>query len=64
MATRSQELVFLVRIWLHGGDDPGAGELRGAIHDVRSGQRFYVAGTRDIADFIDARIVETKRSAR
>ncbi len=61
MKTQPDELVFVVRMWMH-GDDSGQGpEWRGAVHDVRSGQRYYAAGTRDIADFIDARIAaETK----
>jgi hypothetical protein len=58
MKSRSDELVFVVRVWLPDRSDVG---WRGAIIDVRSGLRFYAAGTRDIADFIDARIAETAK---
>ena len=49
--------VFLVRMWLHGerGDDA---RWRGSVHDVESGQLFYVADARDVADFIDAKLAE------
>jgi hypothetical protein len=55
------ELVFLVRMWMQGGDHEG-GEWRGSIQEADSGRRFYVTGTRDLADFIAARMAEkTKR---
>jgi hypothetical protein len=56
MNSESEELVFVVRVWLQ--TVRYAGEWRGAILDVASGQRFYAVGTRDIADFIDARVAE------
>jgi hypothetical protein len=59
------ELVFLVRMWVQGGDTPGRGEWRGAVQEVASGKRFYVTGARDIADFIDARLTaEAERKKR
>ncbi len=64
MRSPSDELVFVVRLWVQGGDASGQGEWRGAIQDVTSGQRFYVAGTRDIADFIDARMSERGKPVR
>ncbi len=56
------ELVFVVRLWRGHGESADGAAWRGAIHEVQSGTRFYVAGTRDIADFIDARLAE--RNAR
>jgi hypothetical protein len=52
------ELVFVVRMWRGRGEAADGGAWRGAIVEVQSGTRYYVAGTRDIADFIDARLAE------
>jgi hypothetical protein len=52
------ELVFVVRMWRQGGrdDDP---MWRGSVNQVNVDGRFYVAGARDVADFIDARLAQT-----
>jgi hypothetical protein len=60
MESPTAELVFVVRLWRGHGDAPDGTAWRGAIVEVQSGKRFYVAGTRDIADFIDARLAERK----
>ncbi len=54
--------VFLVRMWLHGGEPEAGGTWRGSIHDVESGRIFYLADTRDVAEFIDARLSERTKS--
>ncbi len=56
MKTRPDQLVFVVRMWVQGGDDPAAREWRGSVQEVASGVRIYVVGARDVADFIGARI--------
>jgi hypothetical protein len=63
----ADELVFLVRMWVQGGGGDGAaggGEWRGSIQEVDSGRRFYVTGTRDLADFIAARMAEKTHPPR
>jgi uncharacterized protein (DUF2147 family) len=52
------ELVFVVRMWLQGESGSEDGSWRGSIQDVNSGKRFYVVGTHDVSDFIDARLNE------
>ena len=64
MKAQPDELVFVVRMWQQGSDTADGVHWRGAVHDVRSGQRYYAAHTRDIADFIDARIAANKNSER
>jgi hypothetical protein len=59
-----EELVFVIRMWVHAEDElDGAGTpaWRGAVHELKSGQRFYVSGPRDVADFIAARIADKSR---
>jgi hypothetical protein len=43
---------------VQGGDIPGVCAWGDAIQEVGSGRRLYIAGTRDIADFIDALIAD------
>jgi hypothetical protein len=57
MKTRPEQLVFVVRMWVQ-RDIPGASVWRGAILEVASGKRLYVAGARDIADFIEALLAQ------
>ncbi len=52
------ELVFVVRMWLQGESGSEDGSWRGSIQDVNSGKRFYVVGTHDVSDFIEARLTE------
>jgi hypothetical protein len=33
-------------------------EWRGSVHEIDSGIRFYVSGTRDVAEFIETRMAE------
>lgn len=58
MAT-PKEFVFVVRIRLQPGEASSEPRLRGSIQDVNAGTRFYVSGTRDIADFIAARMADS-----
>jgi hypothetical protein len=58
MERPADQLVFVVRMWVQGGDNPAAREWRGLAQEVSSSARVYVAGARDIADFIDARLAE------
>jgi hypothetical protein len=62
MKQQPDEIVFVVRMWVRGDDRPAEGDWRGSVHDVQSGQRFYVSGTRDIADFIGTRLAERSRA--
>jgi hypothetical protein len=52
------ELVFVVRMWLQGESSSQNGSWRGSIQDVNSGKRFYIVGTHELSDFIDARLNE------
>jgi len=54
--------VFLVRMWQHGGEPEAGGSWRGSIQDVESGRIFYLADTRDVAEFIDARLSERTKT--
>jgi hypothetical protein len=58
MERPADQLVFVVRMWVQGGDNPATREWRGSVQDVTASVRAYVAGARDIADFIDARLAE------
>jgi hypothetical protein len=49
------ERVFLVRMWQQGGERV---LWRGSVHEIGSGARFYVAGARDVADFINDRLAD------
>ncbi len=49
---------------LQDGSRPDEAEWRGSIHEVGSGLRFYVTGTRDVADFIGARLAEKAERSR
>jgi hypothetical protein len=53
--TNRGELVFLVRMWRE-GDSQNEGDWRGSVQEVESGTRFYVSQTRDISDFVAARL--------
>jgi uncharacterized protein (DUF2147 family) len=45
-------------MWLQGESATDDGSWRGSVQDVNSGKRFYIAGTHDLTDFIDARLNE------
>jgi hypothetical protein len=44
-------------MWLDVEGADGA-QWRGSVHDVESGQLYYVADARDVADFIDTQLAE------
>jgi hypothetical protein len=54
----------MVRMWAQTGDDAVLGEWRGSVADVESGVRVYVTGTRDVADFIAARMIVAREPSR
>jgi hypothetical protein len=58
MKRPAEQLVFVVRMWVQGGENPAVGEWRGSVQEVTSGVRVYVAGARDVADFIGSRLAE------
>ncbi len=58
MDNETNERVFVIRMWFQTAPDTEQREWRGSIQDVTAGLRLYVTGTRDIADFIDARLGE------
>jgi hypothetical protein len=58
--TERGERVFLVRVWRESGEPFDAREWRGSVYEIESGIRFYVTGTRDIADFVAARLAVKK----
>jgi hypothetical protein len=58
MKRPAEQVVFVVRMWVQGGGNPAVREWRGSVQEVASSARVYVAGARDIADFIGARLAE------
>jgi hypothetical protein len=38
----------------------GTGEWRGSVHEVASGRRLFITQTREVADFIEARLAEVR----
>jgi hypothetical protein len=44
-------------MWVERGS-PGDGVWRGSVHDVASGNKLYVTGAAEIADFIAGRLSE------
>jgi hypothetical protein len=57
VASRRDERVFLVRMWLERSTSQ-RDSWRGSIQDVVSGRKFYVTGPGEIADFIAVRLDE------
>ena len=53
MKSASEPLVFVVRMWIQTADGTSGPQWRGSVKDVDAGLLFYVAGARDVADFID-----------
>jgi hypothetical protein len=47
-------------MWRESGEPFDAREWRGSVYEIESGIRFYVTGTRDIADFVAARLAVKK----
>lgn len=35
-------------------------EWRGSVHEVASGRRLFITQTREVADFIEARLAESR----
>lgn len=56
MTNERAEVVFLVRMWKQRIEENGNGEWRGSIHQIDSGSHYYVAGAREVADYIAARL--------
>ncbi|HTA38486.1 MAG TPA: hypothetical protein VK760_05400 [Candidatus Acidoferrales bacterium] len=56
MTNERAEVVFLVRMWKQRIEESGSGEWRGSIHQIDSGSHYYVAGAREVADYIAARL--------
>lgn len=57
MNAKRRDVTFLVRMWRN-DEAGGDGEWRGSVHEVASGRRLFVTQTRDVADFIAARLAE------
>jgi hypothetical protein len=57
---KRRDMTFLVRMWLN-EEAAADGEWRGSVHEVTSGRRLFITQTRDVADFIAARLAETRR---
>jgi hypothetical protein len=43
-------------MWKQRIEENGNGEWRGSIHQIDSGSHYYVAGAREVADYITARL--------
>ena len=56
MKTERGERVFLIRMWRESGEPADDRKWRGSVYEIESGIRFYVTETRDIADFVAARL--------
>jgi hypothetical protein len=59
MKNERSEVVFVVRMWQQGIGENGESEWRGSIYQVDSGRSFYVAGSREVADFIGASLARS-----
>jgi hypothetical protein len=44
------EFTFVVRMWLR--DESADSQWRGSVQEVTSGQKRFISGTRDVAEFI------------
>lgn len=64
MKQETGELVFLVRMWPRDTERPPCREWRGSVQEIASGLRFYVTETRDVADFIAARLAASAERTR
>ncbi|HEY2476439.1 MAG TPA: hypothetical protein VGI19_16795 [Candidatus Cybelea sp.] len=58
MNAKRRDLTFLVRVWFN--EEPSGGEWRGSVHEVASGRRLFITQTRDVADFIAARLADVR----
>jgi hypothetical protein len=59
--SQRQNVTFLVRMWLI-EDGDGEAQWRGCVQDVASDKRLFLTETRDIADFIAARLTDAQSS--
>lgn len=50
MKADQREFTFLVRVW--GRDGTGGAVWRGSVHEVQSGNRRFITGSHEIAEFI------------
>lgn len=58
MMNERDEVVFIVRMWRQSGGAANGREWRGSVRQVDSGSHLYVTGSRDVGDFISARLEE------
>ncbi len=56
MGSSRRERVFLVRLWATSAA-PNA-EWRGSVQDIAEGRTFYVAGPREVADYLALALAE------
>jgi hypothetical protein len=56
---KRRDATFLVRMWLSEESD-GDARWRGSVYEVASGKRLFVTETRDVADFIAARLADAQ----
>jgi hypothetical protein len=62
VSAKRREATFLVRMWC--SEEPGCDvEWRGSVHEIASGRRLFVTHTRDVADFIAARLAEARENS-
>ena len=61
MTLKRRDVTFIVRMWLAEETD-GKAQWRGSVHEVASGRRLFVTETRDVADFIAARLSDPPSS--
>jgi len=54
-SARRLERVFVLRLWQEAGAE-GRDSVRGSIHELESGRRFFFAGLRDLHDFLSLRL--------
>ena len=64
MTNERAEIVFLVRMWKQRIEEHGNGEWRGSIRQIDSDSHYYVAGAREVADYITARLDGLTESPR
>jgi hypothetical protein len=52
---RRLERVFVVRVWREAGM-VGRADVRGSVHELETGQKFFFSGLRDLHDFLTLRL--------
>jgi hypothetical protein len=59
---RRYERVFVLRVWEESGDLTCDG-MRGSIHDLENGRKFFFSGLRDLQDFLVLRLAPDSGTA-